>query len=154
MSDQIQQLATVLFCPEELEIQAAAVLAAYDSSDVYEGEVLGIDDVYYIEEGPIGTAEETAASLAALSREIIADTWEGARGAGCSRHFVLGGKVLNALGPLYDPFSMRAELDDILDKGKKDAHTRAVRLLELARKAGQCDEDPEFSPIYLTDWAG
>lgn len=153
MSDRIGQLATVLYCPEELELQAAAVLAAYANSDIDTSTELGIDATYYIEEGPIGTAEEVAASLAALSREIIADTWKGARGAGCSRHFVLGGKVLDALGPLYDPFSERAELEDILDKGKRDVHTRAVRLLELARKAGQGDEDPEFSPIYSTDWA-
>ncbi len=153
MSNQTYQQATVLYCPEELEIQAAAVLAAYGNSDIDASAELDIDTTYYIEEGPIGTAEETAAALAALSREIIADTWESSGDGSGSRQFVLGGKVLNALGPRYDLFGMRVELEDILDRGKKDAHTRAVRLLELARRAGQCGEDPVFSPLYSPDWA-
>ena len=52
--------------------QVAEILAEYGNDDAHEDAVLGIDNVYYIEEGPVGTVDETAASLSTLSREILA----------------------------------------------------------------------------------
>ncbi|MHB1772067.1 MAG: hypothetical protein ACYCST_10040 [Acidimicrobiales bacterium] len=156
MGDRTYQQATIWQCPEDLARAAAEVLAGYRNNHVDTSTVLGIDDVYYVEEGPFGTAEETAAALAALSQAIVAETWEDPKHDRHGyHHVVLGGEVISASYAAGDPYRFLVpEVDDILSDDGLSIEGRAARILDLAQSASRGTENREHQAVLSPVGAG
>jgi len=93
VSDRTYQTAKVYACPEALREEALVILSEYRCSDEDET-VLHLGELYWMEEGMFGTAEETALALHSLGDGIVAVTWEDPRYEIPGERFtVLDGKI-------------------------------------------------------------
>jgi len=127
MGDRTYQQATVWQCSEELARAAAEVLAEYRNADIDTTTTLGIGTVYYMEEGSLGTAEETAKALVELGAAIVAETWQDPKYEYLGSHYlVLGGDVTSMpCDSDGDDLVFAHDLDHIC---ARDENTMAERL--------------------------
>jgi hypothetical protein len=94
MGDRTFQQATIWQCPEDLARAVAEILGEYSNDYVDTATVLGIGSAYYMEEGSLGTAEETARALVELGAAIVAETSEDPKYEYLGEHYVvLGGEI-------------------------------------------------------------
>jgi len=75
VSDRTYQSVMVYACPEALREEALEIIAEYECRDEDET-VLHLRELYWMDEGSFGTAEETARALRGLGDGIVAVTWE------------------------------------------------------------------------------
>ena len=137
MGDRTYQQATVWQCPADLARQVAEILAEYRNDDIDTTTALGIGSVYYMEEGSLGTAEETASALVELGTAIVAETSEDPKYEYLGYHYVvLGGEVSSMpCGSDGCDLVFVHELDEILADDGLSTDERLARIEQTAQRA-------------------
>lgn len=137
MGDRTYQQATVWQCPEDLARQVAEILGEYRNDDVDTSVALGIGSVYFMEEGSLGTAEDTATALAELGAAIAAETWQDPKYEYLGYHYVvLGGEVTSMpCGSDGGDIVLVHELDEILADDGLTTDERLARIEQTAQRA-------------------
>ena len=137
MGDRTYQQATVWQCPEDLARQVAEILGEYSNDHVDTTTALGIGSVYYMEEGSLGTAEETARAIVELEAAIVAETSEDPKYEYLGLHcVVLGGEVSSMpCDSDGEDLVFAIDLDQILAADGLSASERLARIEQLAQVA-------------------
>ena len=137
MGDRTFQQATIWQCPEDLARQVAEILGEYSNDHVDTTTALGIGSVYYMEEGSLGTAEETASALVELGTAIVAETSEDPKYEYLGDHYViLGGEITSMpCDSRGEDLVFVRELDQILAADVLSADERLARIEQLAQVA-------------------
>ena len=137
MGDRTFQQATIWQCPEDLARQVAEILGEYSNDHVDTTTALGIGSVYYMEEGSLGTAEETARALVELGTAIVAETSEDPKYEYLGAHYVVLGGWVTSMPCDSDGEDLVfvRELDQILAEDGLSASKRLARIEEVAQVA-------------------
>ncbi|MHB1772068.1 MAG: hypothetical protein ACYCST_10045 [Acidimicrobiales bacterium] len=140
MGDRTYQQATIWQCPEDLARQVAEILGEYSNANVDTTTALRIGDAYYMEEGPLGTAEETARALVELGAAIVAETSEDPKYEYLGDHYVIRGGEITSMpcDSDGDDLVFVRELDQILAADGLSASEQLARIAQvtqLARRA-------------------
>ena len=137
MGDRTFQQATIWQCPEDLARAVAEILGEYSNDYVDTATVLGIGSAYYMEEGSLGTAEETARALVELGSAIVAETSEDPKYEYLGEHYVvLGGEITSMpCDSDGEDLVFVRELDQILADDGLSTDERLARIEQVAQVA-------------------
>jgi hypothetical protein len=131
------QQATIWQCPEDLARAVAEILGEYSNDYVDTSTELGIGSVYFMDEGSLGTAEDTTRALVELGAAIVAETSEDPKYEYLGDHYVvLGGWVTSMpCDSEGEDLVFVREVDQILAAGGLSASERLARIEQLAQVA-------------------
>ena len=137
MGDRTFQQATIWQCPEDLARAVAEILGEYSNDYVDTATVLGIGSAYYMEEGSLGTAEETARALVELGAAIVAETSEDPKYEYLGEHYVvLGGEITSMpCDSDGEDLVFARYLDQILADDGLSTDERLARIEQVAQVA-------------------